>query len=127
MPIRPEQRALYPPDWPEISRRIRADRAAWRCECDGRCGVPHDAGRCPAVHGQPSPLTGSRVVLTVAHLDHQPTNCSPDNLMAACQACHLRYDADHHRQTAATTRRAAIEAAGQTALNIPLGHLEITP
>lgn len=121
MPIRPEQRALYPPDWSDISRHIRADRAGWRCECDGQCGVPHDGGRCPAVHGRPSPLTGAHVVLTVAHLDHRPENCDPDNLRAMCQACHLRYDADHHRRTAAATRRTAIEAAGQTALNIPIG------
>ncbi|MFW3477259.1 hypothetical protein [Streptomyces microflavus] len=33
-----------------------------------------------------------------------------------CQGCHLHYDKDHHRQTAAATRRAAIEAAGQTVL-----------
>lgn len=30
--------------------------------------------------------------------------------------CHLHYDRDHHRETAAATRRAAIEAAGQLAL-----------
>jgi len=45
------------------------------------------------------------VVLTVAHLDHQPENCDPANLMAMCQACHLAYDRDHH----ADTRRARQE------------------
>ncbi|MFP3986932.1 hypothetical protein U9R90_05395 [Streptomyces sp. E11-3] len=61
-------------------------------------------------------MTGSIVVLTVAHLDHQPENVDPANLMAACQACHLRYDAAHHRETRARTRRTQIEAGGQLAI-----------
>lgn len=118
MPIRAENRHRYPDDWPDISRHIRKYRAADRCECDGRCGTDHH-GRCAARNGQPNPMTGSTVVLTVAHLDHQPENNDPANLMAACQACHLRYDAAHHRATAAANRRAAREAAGQLALDAP--------
>jgi hypothetical protein len=38
MPIRPAFRALYPPDWPELSRRVRFERAGGRCE---RCARPH--------------------------------------------------------------------------------------
>lgn len=36
-----------------------------------------------------------KVVLTVAHLDHdeENTNVTDDRLKAACQICHLRYDA----------------------------------
>ena len=36
-----------------------------------------------------------KVVLTIAHLDHDETNheVSDDRLKAACQLCHLRYDA----------------------------------
>jgi hypothetical protein len=36
-----------------------------------------------------------KVVLTIAHLDHDETNqeVSDDRLMAMCQLCHLRYDA----------------------------------
>lgn len=118
MPIRPENRALYPADWPEISRRIRFARAQGRCECDGRCGTGHHV-RCTAANLGPHPVTGSRVILTVAHLDHDPTNCADSNLMAACQRCHLAYDAEHHRETRAATRRAAVEAAGQLALEDP--------
>lgn len=112
MPIRPEQRDLYPPDWKDISSRIRFVRALGRCECDGRCGRASwhlgPDGRCVAYHGRPIPrapwerATESLVVLTTAHLDHTPQNCDEENLMAACQACHLAYDADHH----AATRRA---------------------
>lgn len=36
-----------------------------------------------------------KVVLTIAHLDHDETNhnVSDDRLKALCQLCHLRYDA----------------------------------
>lgn len=111
MPIRPEMRGRYPKDWDQISFRIRTERAGGRCECTGWCGaVPHEEGRCGALNGQPHPLTGSKVVLTVAHKDHNPANCDPDNLVAACQRCHLSYDADEHRRQASHTR--AVRAAG---------------
>lgn len=116
MPIRPENRRRYPPDWPEISLHIRQDRAQGHCECAGECRRHTHA--CQAQHGRPHPVTGSRVVLTVAHLDHTPENVSPDNLRAMCQRCHLSYDAAHHAATAARTR-AAIRTAGMTPLPIP--------
>ncbi|MFD7616608.1 hypothetical protein [Streptomyces sp. NPDC059802] len=119
MPIRPENRARYPKDWPEISAGIRFGRANRRCECLGECGRDTHAGRCPNMHGGLAYGTGSQVILTVAHLDHTPENCAPENLRAMCQGCHLHYDRDHHRETAAATRRAAIEAAGQLSLNAP--------
>ena len=116
MPIRPENRSRYPADWPAISRAIK-ERAGWQCECLGECGRnTHKGDRCPNRHGQPAYGTGSIVVLTTAHLDHTPENCDPENLRAMCQGCHLHYDKDHHRQTAAATRRAAIEANGQGTL-----------
>jgi len=68
------KRELYPDDWEAISLRIR-ERAGWRCEW---CGVEY---------GQPNPITGSTVVLSVAHLDHDPSNCADDNLRALCQRC----------------------------------------
>lgn len=102
MPIRPENRAKYPKDWPEISRRIRFERAEGRCEkmLPGRI-LPNNSVltpyRCNAEHGKPHPDTGSTVILTVAHLDHNPENCADENLMAMCQRCHLRYDQHHHK------------------------------
>ncbi|MBQ1122610.1 hypothetical protein [Streptomyces sp. B15] len=116
MPIRPENRDRYPKDWPTISRRIRQERAAGRCECFGECGRGTHVGRCPNVNGGAAYATGSRVVLTVAHLNHMPEDCRDENLRAMCQGCHLHYDRDHHRETAAATRRAALAAAGQLAL-----------
>ena len=97
MPIRPENRDRYPKDWPDISRRIRFERAGGRCECDGQCGIEHEGGQCAAEHGLPHPVTGSKVVLTVMHLDHTPENCDFTNLLAACQRCHNRYDAPMRR------------------------------
>lgn len=113
MPIRPENRNRYPTNWAAISRQIRFERAAGRCECVGECGRGTHLGRCPNTNGGTAYGTGSKVVLTVAHLDHTPENCDPANLRAMCQGCHLHYDRDHHRQTRAETRRRAAENAGQ--------------
>lgn len=102
MPISPENRARYPKDWKAISREVR-ERAGWRCE-----GSPGHYPDCRAWNGQPHPVTGSKVVLTVAHLDHQPENNGEPgnrpNLMAMCQRCHLTYDAKHHAINASATR-----------------------
>ncbi len=114
MPIRPEERSRYPKDWPEISKRIRTVRSGGRCECRGECRSGH-SGRCNAWNGQPHPVTRSTVVLTVAHRDHTPENVDETNLFAACQKCHLSYDAEHHASTRARARQAA-ETAGMDAL-----------
>ena len=108
MPIRPENKLRYPRDWKQISLAIR-ERAGQRCECRGECGLDHtkepvpmqwpeDRGRCAAMNYQPHPNTGSKVILTVAHLDHTPENCDPANLKAMCQRCHNRYDMPKRRE-----------------------------
>ena len=102
MPIRPENRGRYPANWAAISRAIR-ERAGNRCEQITEAGQ-----RCDAVNGEPHPLTGSRVVLTTAHLDHQPENCAPENLRAMCQRCHNRYDAPMRRRGRAERQRAEL-------------------
>jgi hypothetical protein len=104
MPIRPENIARYPSDWNAISKRIK-DRAGWRCECEGECGRGTHEGRCTNLHGGEAYGTGSKVVLTTAHLDHTPEHCDDENLKAMCQGCHLHYDRHHHAQTAYRTRR----------------------
>lgn len=119
MPIRPENRGRYPADWPEISSRIRFVRAQRRCECEGECGRGTHTGRCPNVHGQAAYGTGSKVVLTVAHLNHTPEDCRDENLRAMCQGCHLHYDIEHHMQTAARTRTAALAAQMDPLFDIP--------
>jgi hypothetical protein len=105
MPILPENRNRYPKDWPQISRRIRFERAQGRCECEGECGLDH-GGRCKAVNGEPHPVTLSRVVLTVAHLPgREVEQCGDDDLKAMCQRCHLIMDKDIHRRNRANTVR----------------------
>lgn len=97
MPIRPERKHLYPRDWREISHRVRFVRAKGRCEFK----VPKRARlvRCTARQGLPHPITGSIVVLTVAHLNHDESDCRDENLLAGCQRCHLHYDRHHHAKT----------------------------
>jgi hypothetical protein len=56
-------------------------------------------------NGEPARYARGRIVLTVAHLDHQPENCVDENLKAMCQRCHLRYDAAHHQRNARGTRQ----------------------
>lgn len=76
----------YPINWADIRTQI-LKRAAFRCE--GSPKYPE----CRAEQYRPHPETGSRVVLTVAHLDHDVSNNAPENLRAWCQRCHLTYDA----------------------------------
>jgi len=87
----PMKRALYPENWDKISLAVRRE-AGWVCEW------------CGAENGKPNPATSSKVVLTVAHLDHNPANCARENLRALCQRCHLRYDAKQHARNAKLTR-----------------------
>src|SRR5689334_21410785 len=82
MPVRAENKSRYPVKtvWIEIRVRILA-RAGNKCEW------------CGAANAEPHPITGSKLVLTVAHLDHTPENNADDNLRALCQRYHNRYDA----------------------------------
>lgn len=138
MPIRPEMKHLYPPpkEWRAIRHRILV-RASDACECTGECGLEHEFdGRCGcpnlqlveragghwALHFHNTiclgePCEAVRVVLTIAHLDHDPTHNDDANLRAFCQRCHLRYDRQEHAKNAATTRaRRRDERSGQTSL-----------
>jgi len=74
----------YHPKWSLISRLIRFRRAKNCCEW---CGVRNH---------QPHPKTGSKVVLTVAHINHDKTYNRFHNLAALCQRCHLNHDLKHH-------------------------------
>jgi len=87
MPIRPEMKSRYPDDWALRSRFIRVYRARGKCEW------------CGAVNGMPHPVTGSKVVLTVAHVyDDRPESASFFNLAALCQKCHNAHDSRSRRR-----------------------------
>lgn len=81
MPIKPENKYLYPSNWSTIRARI-LERAHDRCEF---CDLHNHS----IVYRSKKPTT---VVLTIAHLDHDPRNCHPDNLRALCQLCHISLD-----------------------------------
>lgn len=92
----------YPPNWKQISLRIR-ERDEWRCKF------------CGAENGKPNPKTGSKVVLTVAHLGtnlpdgssgnkHDKMDVRDENLASLCQKCHLTYDIEEHVENARQTR-----------------------
>ncbi len=99
MPIKPENRSRYPKNWATEIRPAILERAGHICE---RCGAPNY---------QPHPVTGSRVVLTIAHIhDHSPENCDPSNLQALCQRCHNRLDAPMRAKNARITRRSRLAA-----------------
>lgn len=95
MPIKPENRKRYPANWKEIRASI-LERAHNHCEFCGRLNHSHFWNE----------KTGKmvKVVLTIAHLDHTPENCAPENLRALCQACHNRYDAKHRAETRSWVR-----------------------
>lgn len=86
MPIRLENRNRYPKNWKKISKKI-IERSG------GQCEFIIYGKRCEAKQYQPHPITKSKVVLTVAHLNHIPEDCRDNNLKAGCQRCHNRYDA----------------------------------
>ena len=90
----------YPADWKTVIRPAILERAQ-NC-CEGSDAYPE----CRARNYEPHPETGSKVILTIAHLDHNITNSDPENLRAWCQRCHLLYDLAHHQRHAKETRRA---------------------
>lgn len=102
----------YPPNWKtEIRPRILA-RAGNCCEF---CGVPNKQVGSRRRDGtwHPSPIGYTRIVLTIAHLDHDPENhdVQDDRLTALCQYCHLNYDAaEKARRRKAKTE--AMKSAG---------------
>lgn len=107
MPIRQENKKLYPKNWKEIRQAI-LKRAGNRCEFCGvenyaegyrdenghfveSCGMQQEADALDGLHI-------IKIVLTIAHLDHNPQNNDPANLRALCQKCHLNHDIEQHRE-----------------------------
>jgi hypothetical protein len=114
MPIKPENKGRYPRDWKAISLRIREREG----QCCKFCKAPnYELIYRPDKTSQwvlwPEGMESEalsmdgykpvKVILTVAHLNHQPEDCSDDNLAALCQKCHLNYDALHHKANARQT------------------------
>jgi hypothetical protein len=49
-----------------------------------------------------------RIVLTIAHLDHDIQNNDPNNLRALCQRCHNRHDV-HYRKESRKRNKGVLE------------------
>ena len=140
----PMDRSRYPDDWEELSLKVRHE-AGQTCEVTRADGTRCDAANgswvtrlkddlevwIAADSGQLAPLVEGlagvagwrrpiKVVLTVAHLDQDPSNSARENLEAMCQLHHLRHDARQHAESAALTRarkrREREEAQGQGGL-----------
>lgn len=122
MPIRPELRIHYGPEWRKVIRpRIlkRAENCCENCRVPNHTSVKRIAGtwreqivkwsgvttRWRDTDGavlEKKPAGSQRtvyIVLTVAHLNHVSGDDRDKNLKALCQWCHLRYDQAHHRET----------------------------
>ncbi len=85
--IMPMDKKRYPPNWKEIAFKVKED-VDWKCQnCGKQCRRPDE------------PFDTHKRTLTVAHLNHTPKDCRPENLKALCAPCHLKYDAKHHAET----------------------------
>lgn len=142
----PMNRKLYPKNWNAIALQVK-EEANWHCQnCDRPCRMPgepldqfidrlfkdqrirmYDFYQRDSANGLVYRLLSSELayifkpgqfVLTVAHLNHDPSNNSPDNLRALCSVCHLRYDAIPHARSRRRNHRAKLEADGQLSLAI---------
>lgn len=117
MPILPENRGLYPDDWPEIRERIRK-RAGDRCEWCGAknhaIGWRDDSGKFwEDPYFKRDGQKEIKIVGTTAHLNHDPTDNRDENLAFLCQRCHNRHDAPVR---AARRREKVLDKMGQTRL-----------
>lgn len=129
----PMNRKLYPKDWEAIARSLK-ESANWICQgCDRPCRRPgetlfdfetriaeHHADTWAAdlyeeidddEFGSVVVTRDRRFVLTVAHLNHRPEDCRPENLKVLCSVCHCRMDIAPN--ALATKRAIALERQGQ--------------
>jgi len=123
--------SIRSPEWRAIRSAV-GERSGWRCET---CAAPHMTMVARGFYGdreaymvletcevfcaesglQITTLRATsefnarrvlKIVLTVAHRDHDEGNSDPANLAHWCQRHHLRHDKHQHATNAARTRRA---------------------
>jgi len=89
----PMDRSKYPDNWDEIATDVK-EQAGWQCEkCDLQCRFPGEK------------FDTHKRTLTVAHINHVEMDCRPENLVALCPACHLRYDGERKAMQRLAKRR----------------------
>lgn len=116
----------YPPNWKTEIRPAILERAKNRCEF---CGIENYALGYRDIDGKfydwkfiedelenkgndlfdnvlkncfdkkGEPTEPIKIILTVAHLDHDLKNNKHENLKALCQKCHLNYDQEHRSES----------------------------
>jgi len=118
--MRKENRHKYCKEWELLSLKIRYEVAKNMCQM---CGLTNgfiierfERGRYRIISSKEieeitrqaakakisifkmcSMMGFTRVILTVAHLDHDESNNEPSNLKALCQRCHLNHDRINNR------------------------------
>ena len=103
MPISAEKMTQYPggstrsKEWLEF-------RSALLARADHRCAGTPQTPDCRAANGEPHPKTGSKVVLTIAHMDWDESHADPERCRALCQRCHNMWDAPSRKINASKTR-----------------------
>ena len=117
MPIKPGNKKLYPDNWKELIADIR-ERSNDQCEL---CGASNhlriqrhvifpalwvydseDDPEDDPLRYDYSPAV--KVILTVAHINQDPTDNRMCNLLHLCQRCHNRIDLPYRMLNAAKTR-----------------------
>lgn len=87
------------------SKEWKAFRASLLKRANNRCeGTPQNPD-CRAENGKPHPITKSKVVLTIAHMDWDESHADPERCRALCQRCHNQWDAPQRQKNARLTRR----------------------
>jgi 5-methylcytosine-specific restriction endonuclease McrA len=98
MPIKPEYHHFYRgKTWQRVRARVLR-RSHHTCE---GCGVSDN--QLYFTRLQDGTIKDGRVVLSVAHLNHNPADNRAENLKALCQRCHLRHDRRLHAQNCRRT------------------------
>lgn len=99
----------YPAEWERIAAEVK-EAAGWRCEDCGRpCRRPGEK------------FDTHRRTLTVAHINHVESDCRPENLLALCPACHLRYDGQRRRYQRLAKKRLARQQRQAPLFSSPAG------
>lgn len=125
MPVKPENKKRYPPNWSDLveacKQRTIAANGIDCCEgspdfpdcrrpngwlLNKRTGELTDDGAVAESWALADGDKVSKIVLTTAHLDHTPETDDITKLRRWCQRCHLHYDKHHHANTSYATRMA---------------------
>lgn len=106
----PINQHVYSPEWNDVIRPAALRRAGYKCEV---CGVSNksriirlandgwlEADDTVTHWAQREGVKIIRIVLTVSHINHIPTDNRPENLRVLCQLHHLQADSKQKKQMA---------------------------